>query len=607
VNKNRALRDYLLQRADHLSAKIDTLSDVDDQISNIRLFIFLGGLAASFVAYLYTPQIIFLSLFFLFLGSFIYAAKRQRMVVSYLEHFRNWHDIVTDQLARRQLDWSSLEHHQKYNAGKLQDDINLWGHRSLLHLIDTTVTEGGWKTLTEWVEKKVPEPESIHKRARIVEELIPLSFFREKMRLLVSSTLKNKEAIRTRILQKWVQSSRNMDKVTQYLWILSGLAVTTAALLVMHLSGLLAGYWTISLFIYVIVFYQTKGYTAGIFDESYHIEQGVNSLSDLLTFLENYHPSGYPHLRQQLSAFQSGDAKPSSVFKKANKIVFWASLSQKNPVMWIILNLIGPWDFYFARRLERFKALLRPSLTTWLDALHELEALNALANFGYLNPEYSFAELTEPQSHPIFRAQKMGHPLLEKHEKVRNNYTLDSPGDISLITGSNMSGKSTFLRTIAINIKLAEIGAPVDAESLTLSPVRLFTCINISDSLNDGISYFYAEVKRLKELLDLLESDLPYPVCYCIDEIFRGTNNRERLAGSRALIKKLANYPAVGLISTHDLELVLLNKEIPQLSNYHFKEHIEDGRMVFDYKLRKGPSPTTNALKIMAMEGLPTS
>jgi len=134
---------------------------------------------------------------------------------------------------------------------------------------------------------------------------------------------------------------------------------------------------------------------------------------------------------------------------------------------------------------------------------------------------------------------------------------------------------------------------------------RLFTCIRISDSIADGVSYFYAEVQCLKSLLDELERDHPLPVCYCIDEIFRGTNNRERLIGSRAYIRALAGKPGIGLISTHDLELVHLADEIPKINNYHFTDQVLDGQMVFDYLLHGGPSPTTNALKIMRMEGLP--
>ena len=168
-----------------------------------------------------------------------------------------------------------------------------------------------------------------------------------------------------------------------------------------------------------------------------------------------------------------------------------------------------------------------------------------------------------------------------------------------------MSGKSTFLRTVGLNLCLAYAGAAVHAEVMRAVPLRLFTCIQVADSVTDGISYFYAEVRRLKELLSALEAEDEPPLLYLIDEIFRGTNNQERLIGSRSYIQALAKGHGVGLISTHDLELIGMAEGAPEIHNFHFREEISEGRMVFDYRLRPGPCPTTNALKIMRMAGLP--
>jgi DNA mismatch repair ATPase MutS len=168
-----------------------------------------------------------------------------------------------------------------------------------------------------------------------------------------------------------------------------------------------------------------------------------------------------------------------------------------------------------------------------------------------------------------------------------------------------MSGKSTFLRTLGVNLVLAFSGGPVDAANFETAFFRLHTCIRISDSITSGISHFYAEVKCLKSLMNTLEGSHNLPLLYLIDEIFQGTNNRERLIGSRAFIRALAGQEGVGLISTHDLELSHLAEEIPSLHNSHFEDSVSDGRLLFDYHIQPGPSPTTNALKIMALEGLP--
>jgi DNA mismatch repair ATPase MutS len=168
-----------------------------------------------------------------------------------------------------------------------------------------------------------------------------------------------------------------------------------------------------------------------------------------------------------------------------------------------------------------------------------------------------------------------------------------------------MAGKSSFLRTMGINLRLAYVGGPVVAESLQTSLFRLYTSIQIQDSLADGFSFFYAEVRRLQALLAALREEGERPLFFLIDEIFRGTNNRERLIGSRAYIRALAGSNGVGLIATHDLELVQLADDLPGIQNYHFRDAVENGRMIFDYKLHLGPCPTTNALKIMQLAGLP--
>jgi DNA mismatch repair ATPase MutS len=186
-----------------------------------------------------------------------------------------------------------------------------------------------------------------------------------------------------------------------------------------------------------------------------------------------------------------------------------------------------------------------------------------------------------------------------------NDFTLPDLGGIALVTGSNMSGKSTFLRTIGAALVLAFAGSPVPAQRMRTLPFRLFTSMNVADSINDGISFFYAEVRRLKALLDALEADHAYPLLFLIDEIFRGTNNRERQIGSWAYTRALVGRNGAGFLSTHDLELANLASENPSIKNYHFKETIQDGKMVFDFKIHPGASPTTNALRIMALAGLP--
>jgi DNA mismatch repair ATPase MutS len=279
-----------------------------------------------------------------------------------------------------------------------------------------------------------------------------------------------------------------------------------------------------------------------------------------------------------------------------------------NPVLAIVLNIAFPWDILFAYLGGRYQRHCSKYFPQWVHAWSELEALVSLANFAYLHPEYVFPEIhpeEEGANQPIFQAREMGHPLIPSDRKVNNDFSLRKLGEITLITGSNMSGKSTFLKTAGINLCLAYAGGPVHAGTFRTGLFRIFTCMQIQDSISDGLSFFYAEVKRLKTLLAVLHDEVQAPVFFLIDEIFKGTNSRERLIGSRAYIHHLSKQSGIGMIATHDLELGQLIDQISSLSNYHFRDNVTDGKMVFDYKLYPGLCSTTNALKIMRMEGLP--
>ncbi len=327
----------------------------------------------------------------------------------------------------------------------------------------------------------------------------------------------------------------------------------------------------------------------------------------VLNFLEKYpYPTGSKLGQIALRLKQAGKS-PSVILKKVSGLISAASL-QNNQILTLVVNALIPWDLFFASQLSRYKQTIRHLLPDWLDTWYEMEALHALANFGYLFPEYQFAELIttgEETKETVFEANQMGHPLIPIKTRVCNDFRLTAKGQVVIVTGSNMSGKSTFLRTVGINTALALAGAVVPAASLRLQVVRLYTCIQVSDSLSDGFSYFYAEVFRLKQLLDALQIGTQPPVLFLIDEIFRGTNNQERRIGSQAYVRALTKANGAGLISTHDLELSKLAEEDGDILNYNFRDDVVDGRMAFDYLLRPGPSPTTNALKIMELEGLP--
>jgi DNA mismatch repair ATPase MutS len=320
-----------------------------------------------------------------------------------------------------------------------------------------------------------------------------------------------------------------------------------------------------------------------------------------------------PALTRLCEPLKQESINPSRSLAEAASLL--ARLSIKaHPLVHYFLNALGPWDLYYTYRLQGLQDRIAQAVPTWLDILAEFEAASALANFAYLHPAYCWPEpMEEPGrrgdkhvvGEPANLASELGHPIIPAASRVANDLVLEGRGRILLVTGSNMSGKSTFLRTVGVNLCLAQAGGPVCAKHYRWTWAQPACCIRVDDSLESGLSFFYAEVKRLKAILSAAERVDGPTVLFLIDEVFRGTNNRERLLGARAFVAALAESRGFGLVTTHDLELTDLARRIDRLSNVHFQETVEQGRLAFDYKLRPGPCPTTNALRIMALEGLP--
>jgi hypothetical protein len=281
--------------------------------------------------------------------------------------------------------------------------------------------------------------------------------------------------------------------------------------------------------------------------------------------------------------------------------------ARQNEVFRLFIAPVLSWDFHCAVALDRWRRRVGPHVRRWFEVLGELEALSSLAGLAFDSPEYAWPE---PRHQAGFEATALGHPLLAKASRVDNDVVLKGPessppvGRALVVTGSNMSGKSTLLRAIGVNAVLAMAGAPVCAKRLVLGKVTVATSMRVSDSLEAGISHFLAELKTLKRVVDLAK-ERP-PVLFLLDEILHGTNSRERLIGARSIVRSLTDLGAIGAVSTHDLGIA---KPVPELEgrvrNVHFQEQIDSaGAMTFDYRLRDGVVESSNALRLMRAVGL---
>lgn len=259
------------------------------------------------------------------------------------------------------------------------------------------------------------------------------------------------------------------------------------------------------------------------------------------------------------------------------------------------------WGTHFGLAVENWRAHHGPALARWIDAAAEVEALASLASHAYEHPDDPFPQIVEGEA--LFEARALGHPLLPAAECVRNDVALSGERRAYMVSGSNMSGKSTLLRSVGVSVVMALAGAPVRAASLRVSPLAVGASIHVIDSLQEGTSHFYAEIKRIRQVMDLCDG--PLPTLFLLDEVLHGTNSHDRRIGAEAVLRGLLSRGAIGLITTHDLALARLADALsPQVENVHFQDRLEDGRMRFDYRLWPGVVTRSNALELMRAVGL---
>jgi hypothetical protein len=543
----------------------------------------------------------------LLFGAAIYAHGRLNWSI---RQYQRWIQIKSAHIARATLDWEQLPagfHHRPEPDHPFEADLDLVGRRSLHRLLDTAVSYEGSQRLRDWLATPVPDLQQATRRQETVRELAPRYLFRDRLTLNAALAAGTQRTWKANQLVAWLDRGEPEVSLRRWLILFGALACLNALLFVANQLGLLPAWWQITLVLYLGLWLTKSRVIDAIGADALAIEGALRQLRAVLGHLETFSYGRTPYLEELCAPFLDRAHRPSRYLGRITRIV--AALGMReNPIFRFVLNALVPWDYFFAYRLSRTKADMARHAPAWMDVWFELEALSSLANFAFLNPSYSFPQFLAGQpehSGAVFRAEGLAHPLLSDDAKVCNDFAVSALGQVTIITGSNMAGKSVFLKTVGVNLALAQAGGPVDAQRLRTMPFRMFTCMGISDSVTDGFSFFYAEVRRLRSLLAELQREHPLPLLFCIDEIFRGTNNRERLIGSRAYVRALAGEHGLGLIATHDLELAKLEGEASQVVNYHFRDHVVNGRMAFDYTLQPGPCPTTNALKIMELEGLP--
>lgn len=481
-------------------------------------------------------------------------------------------------------------------------DLDLRGTISLLKLVDNSFHDQAKKRLKHWIDHP-GSPEEILTRQAAIEDLSLRQRFR--MRLNLSTREHSARDLSADRMDEWLSEKTPMTLGLPMYLVGRVLSLLTSLVVVLHFFfaiDLPYLNWVMMLAINVVFFYVMDGMHRAFNMSFMQRGKAISAVCDAIKTFEQT-PVKAAQLRnlKQTLLSQGGKAgKHLDRLIELNQLLEYRS----NGFGHLFLNTFLMWDQHHLRQLAAWRDRHGDRLKAWIQIVFEIEALAAIANYKALYPNRSFPKLLEG-NHIHIEAKNLGHPAIAANTRVGNDFSMTQDSQLHLVTGSNMSGKSTFLRTIGVNLVLARLGAPVCADSLSCTLPQLWTSIKIQDSLAQGVSYFYAEVRRIKRILDEIGNG-DRVVFYLMDEILKGTNSRERLIASKAMVTYLVENRASGLITTHDLEMLDITRELPEnVINFHFQEQVQGETMFFDYKLKRGQLTSTNALRVMKFAGVP--
>jgi hypothetical protein len=549
------------------------------KVQNYRVFSFLSFFL--FSALLFNDNL-FLIPSILSIVLFIYLIKDFNKLELKIKYLQAKILFFTRNQARLDVDWEKLDVQlDTYPKEGIYLDFDLFGERSLFNLIALNASKIGNQRLKEYFINYKND-----KDLRGIEDTI--SELKEHKSLhshfFAKSKLAKLNEFEIKKYFDWLNKKHELsilDKMIKFLPLISIL------LFILKYSSVFYGILFFQ-FAYVILRQETwRDIYWNVLDK--HAVFTV--FSEQIQFIRKRH-------------FKSNILK--KLFKNLDRVNYLDELEKLNKrlslafnsLLYIIINTFTFWDIWYCEKLIKWKNEYANRLPDDLSAIAEFEYYLSLSNFSNVFPNYSFADFTGDK----LICEEIGHPFISRTDSVKNNFEIED-GQIAIITGSNMAGKTTFLRTIAVNLFLASLGAPVAAKKLVYHRTDLLSSIKISDSLNDGVSFFYAEVKRLKEIITSFEESENGIIF--IDEMLKGTNNRERSIASKNIISQLVEKKATGFFSTHDLELIHLEDEFKgKIINYHFAESDDSESLTFDFKIKNGPVKSTNAIKILTKEGL---
>lgn len=584
------------KRAEYYSRVLNKLAKNINYISTLRLIVAIATIASTIKALYFS-----LAAFLLGTAVFIYLVIIHKKLKNKHKYISNLKEINTYSIMRLEGRWIEFEDRGlefKDEEHSYSYDLDIFGQGSLFQWINTAKTHMGRLRLANILKYPADNKETINKRQQSISELSKKLWWRQ--RLQSEAKMIDHEDFDIVELLSWAKNKNGIFNKPSIITIVRLLPVVTILALLLS--------YGVSIIPKYIPFFLLFTQALMIFLSSYKISKEFaivykyhSTIKAYRRILKHFEKTKFntEYINELKARLINNEGITAIEQLKKLEVILHRAENRKNMIFFPI-NVLTLWDYQCMIDLEKWRRQSGLLIEKWFEVIGELEALSSLSIIGYDYPNWSIPIITEEDS--IINSKSIGHPLLT-NKRVYNDIILQKPCRVLLITGSNMSGKSTFLRTIGVNLILAYSGASVCATSMTCSIFSIHTCMRTSDNLEKGVSSFYGELLRIKNILNATKKDKQ--VFFLLDEIFKGTNSYDRHIGAKMLIKQLYDNGASGLVSTHDLELGSMEVENEsKVKNFHFSEYYQDNKIYFDYKLRPGISTTRNALYLIKMIGI---
>lgn len=544
-----------------------------------------------------------ISCFVLLCGVYIVLGQKHKLIINYRSDIEELMAINQKGIKRFNGEWRSFKDNGSefiVSGHAYATDLDIIGKDSLYQWLNMCETPWGKKDLAKSLLYQNFSNDEIKSRQEAILELSKKVNFRHRLNL---------ETKKLKGSQKQVNALANWGKIVEPLYQKKWFILLIKVLPLLTLLAIVFGplmhkvsnnYAIVFLLCQIALLYKGRKHRASYLDSVYQSNKSIQKLKGVFKVLEKHKHKSKLLEELRLQLFNNTKELPSKQIVGLSKIA--SNISNRKSSVYFIINILLLWDYQCCVSLEKWKERYGGNLENWFEIIGKFESLSSIALMGHDHPDWIVPDVLDESATTDIKAEGVGHPLVGS-ACVTNSIIFDKETPIVLITGSNMSGKSTFLRTIGINLVIAYSGGAVFAQSFSCQQMNLYSCMRVSDDLQNNISSFYGEILRIKMIIEKVKEN--QKVFFLLDEIFKGTNSIDRHIAAKAVIHNLNKYGAVGMVSTHDLELDVIEEESHgAVKNHHFEEGYKEGQITFDYTLKNGVSTTRNAIYLIKAAGI---